>query len=144
MAGWTVATEQAVPIHPPRQTRRQRRQPVVTNATDSFEDVNTASAERAPSAAGAASVAQIDNHTVQADLVFLTPGGKRICGDVACTHNWAPQTAAESIQAMEKVKFRKYGVGDTAMLMPAAVLLLAAASRNPKPSSLLRTWSTEA
>eukprot|EP00971_Amphidinium_carterae_P183841 3649495-Amphidinium_carterae.1 len=61
----------------------------------------------------------MDNHTIQADIVFLTPGGKRICGDVACTHNWAPQTAAESIQAMEKVKFRKYGVNDCAMLMPA-------------------------
>eukprot|EP00971_Amphidinium_carterae_P010252 202452-Amphidinium_carterae.1 len=74
MAGWTVATEQAVPVHPPRQVRRQRRQPMVTNATDSFEDVNTASAEHAPLAARAASMAQIDNHTVQADLVFLTPG----------------------------------------------------------------------
>eukprot|EP00971_Amphidinium_carterae_P239335 4751468-Amphidinium_carterae.1 len=119
MAGWTVATEQAVPVHPPRQTRRQRRQPVVTNAMDGFADSISASAERASQAAGAASTVQLENHTVQADIVFLTPGGKRICGDVACTHSWAPQTAAEAIQAMEKVKFRKYGVSDCAMLMPA-------------------------
>eukprot|EP00971_Amphidinium_carterae_P322582 6411307-Amphidinium_carterae.1 len=83
MAGWTVATEQAVPVHPPRQIRRQRRQPAVTNAIDGYEDSISASAARASQAAGTASTVQLDNHTVQADIVFLTPGGKRICGDVA-------------------------------------------------------------
>eukprot|EP00971_Amphidinium_carterae_P105492 2088935-Amphidinium_carterae.1 len=64
MAGWTVATEQSVPINPPRQVRRQRRQPDMHNATDGTEGSIAASAARPHQAAGAASAQHPDNHTM--------------------------------------------------------------------------------
>eukprot|EP00971_Amphidinium_carterae_P141843 2809779-Amphidinium_carterae.2 len=62
-------------------------------------DNETAGAAFGHEAASAALGPALGSHTIQADIVFL---GKRICGDVFCTYNWAPQAAAESIQAMEK------------------------------------------
>eukprot|EP00971_Amphidinium_carterae_P083620 1655335-Amphidinium_carterae.1 len=116
MAGWSVAMEQAVPINPPRALPRARRQPL---ASQEAGHVVVLDGSLEPDTASAVMVPALENHTIQADIVILTPGGKHICGDVACTHNWAPQTAAESIQAMEKVKYRKYGVNDSATLMAA-------------------------
>ncbi|CAK9043080.1 Retrotransposable element [Durusdinium trenchii] len=51
-----------------------------------------------------------EGEEVRGDLIMLTPGGRRICVDVAVTHSWDAHTCAQALCDMERIKLRKYGV----------------------------------
>eukprot|EP00971_Amphidinium_carterae_P049733 980369-Amphidinium_carterae.1 len=74
MAGWTTATEQAILVAPNASSSRPRRLSAIQAAGAAPETL-------ASQAADAASFAGLLGSTVRADLIFLTPGGKRIVGD---------------------------------------------------------------
>eukprot|EP00971_Amphidinium_carterae_P027744 547065-Amphidinium_carterae.1 len=74
MAGWTTATEQAIPVAPNARSSRPRRLAATHAAGAAPETLES-------QAADAASFAGLLGSTVRADLIFLTPGGKRIVGD---------------------------------------------------------------
>eukprot|EP00971_Amphidinium_carterae_P296644 5892958-Amphidinium_carterae.1 len=75
-----------------------------------------------PQAAGAAPPDGLLGSTVRADLIFLTPGGKRIVGDVAVTHSWLPNSCSDALIAMENTKYKKYCVLDSTSSMPGGEL----------------------
>eukprot|EP00971_Amphidinium_carterae_P004289 85566-Amphidinium_carterae.1 len=85
MAGWTTATEQAIPVASTARPSRPRRLQSTQAADAAFEALG-------PQAADAAPPDGLLGSTVRADLIFLTPGGKRIVGDVAVTHSWLPNS----------------------------------------------------
>eukprot|EP00971_Amphidinium_carterae_P348121 6490332-Amphidinium_carterae.1 len=115
MAGWTTATEQAIPVAAPVRPLRSRRASTAQAASAAPDGSDQ-------QAAGAAPLDRLLGDTVRADLIFLTPGGKRIVGDVAVTHSWLPQSSSDALTAMETTKYKKYCVPDSTTSMPGGEL----------------------
>eukprot|EP00971_Amphidinium_carterae_P049732 980368-Amphidinium_carterae.1 len=115
MAGWTTATEQAIPVAPIARSSRPRR-------LSSIQAAGAAPETMESQVADAASFAGLLGSTVRADLIFLTPGGKKIVGDVAVTHSWLPHSCSDALIAMENTKYKKYCVPDSNASMPGGEL----------------------